>query len=117
MATTNSEILVPAPNNRSLYTGWTTVDTRENADKLATTIIEEKLAVCTQVEGPITSRYRWEGTLECSEEYRITIKFLESHEQRLTTWINAHHPYDNPQWLAIKADVVSAAYLEWAQST
>lgn len=116
MATTNSEFLQPDPANPPLYTGWTTVDSRQTADTLAAAIIEKRLAVCTQVEGPITSRYRWEDKLESAEEYRITIKFLESHKHPLSIWLHTHHPYQTPQWLVVKIDEASPAYLEWARS-
>ena len=54
----------------------TTVTDRRDAEKLATAAIEHHLAVCVQIDGPITSVYRWESRIEHSEEFRLMFKLL-----------------------------------------
>ena len=39
----------------------TTCDDREVLEKLAARLVESKVAACCQIEGPVTSVYRWEG--------------------------------------------------------
>ena len=53
----------------SLVSVTTTLPTREAADALATQLVEEGLAACVQVLGPIESTYRLEGTIERAKEW------------------------------------------------
>jgi periplasmic divalent cation tolerance protein len=104
-------------DNVGLWVGWTTLPTREQAEALARAAVEARLVACAQVEGPIASHYRWEGALERSEEYRVTLKFLEEEEEALATWIGANHPYQTPQWVAVQAKAVGEKYLKWCRDT
>ena len=47
-----------------MFIAWTTVPDRETADRLAGEAVSLSLAVCVQIEGPVTSHYRWQGALE-----------------------------------------------------
>lgn len=89
--------------------GWTTLASLEDARKMAEEMVSGRLAVCVQVE-PITSYYLWNGSLESSEEYRLTVKFLAENTEKLEAWLNEHHPYDVPQWLAVPVDRVASSY-------
>ncbi|MDD5757871.1 MAG: divalent cation tolerance protein CutA [Desulfobulbaceae bacterium] len=96
--------------------GWTTVANVEDAERLAREVVMAHLAVCVQVEGAIRSFYRWDDELTSAKEYRLTIKFLAENTERLEAWINEHHPYEIPEWLAISADRVHPAYKKWAEA-
>lgn len=95
--------------------GWTTVEHRGDAVALARGVIKAGLAACAQVSGPITSVYRWKEAVEETEEFRVTLKFRASIETDLAAWIDEHHPYDTPQWVAVTADAVAEKYLNWAE--
>lgn len=98
-----------------IYVAWTTVTSREEAVKLASGAIAEKLAVCAQIDGPILSVYCWQGKVQQEEEFRITFKLLPQQEKALQEWIEAHHSYDTPQWIVVASEKVSGKYLIWAQ--
>ena len=83
---------------------------------LAREAVEERLASCVQIDGPITSFYRWDGELVSDKEYRLTFKFLAVNAERLEVWLNRNHPYEVPEWLMIKADRTDPAYQKWAES-
>lgn len=100
-----------------MHIGWTTTANFEDAEELASKVIEEKLAACAQVEGPLTSYYYWEDKVEKEHEYRVTFKFLPEVSDKLEKWIKEHHPYDCPQWVAVKSIGVLEEYLEWARGT
>ncbi len=95
--------------------GWTTLASLEDAQKMAGDLVGSKLAVCVQVDGPISSYYLWHGDLENSEEYRLTIKFLVGQTEKLEGWLRENHPYEVPQWLVVPADRVGVAYKLWAE--
>jgi periplasmic divalent cation tolerance protein len=95
---------------------WTTVPTKVIADKLAASAVASKLAVCVQIEGPITSHYLWLAEKKKTEEYRLSFKFLTAQRIALESWIHARHPYQTPEWIVVKADHVAEKYLSWAQA-
>jgi periplasmic divalent cation tolerance protein len=93
---------------------WTTVFTRADADRLAVSAVAQRLAVCVQVEGPITSHYRWEGKVEKSEEHRLCFKVLEDRAKDLEKLVLGSHPYETPEWVVVRAEHVGEKYLSWA---
>ena len=52
----------------------TTTDSRAAAEHIARTLVEQRMAACVQIGGPVTSVYRWQGQVECAEEWTCTIK-------------------------------------------
>ena len=95
---------------------WTTVSKRADADRLAAQAISHRLAACVQVEGPITSHYRWEGQSERAEEFRLCFKFLPRTADALEKLVLAQHPYDLPEWIVVRAEHVAGKYLSWAEA-
>lgn len=98
-----------------MLVGWTTTGTREEAEKLATDAVERRLAACCHVDGPFLSVYRWEGTVQKEQEFRVTFKFLSQKAPALENWLQDNHPYENHQWVAVEAERISQNYLIWAQ--
>jgi len=93
---------------------WTTVADRETADRLASETVSRALAICVQVEGPVTSHYRWNGVQEKTEEFRLMFKVLPERLPPLEAWIHAHHPYETPEWIVVRSEQVGEKYLSWA---
>ena len=96
---------------------WTTTETREQAERLARLAVEEGLAACVQIEGPITSYYRWEGSVEKASEFRLTLKVLRKNTLALKTLVHRNHPYETPQWTVAGLADVGEKYREWAESS
>lgn len=96
--------------------GWTTTETEIQARELADGLIAQRLAACVQIEGPITSVFRWEGKTESATEYRLAIKFLGTRHLEVETYLHNHHPYATPQWIVVRAEHVAEKYLSWAQA-
>ncbi len=96
--------------------GWTTTETAAQAQALADGLIEQHLAACVQIEGPLTSVYRWEGKVEHATEFRLAIKFMGNRHLEVETYLHNHHPYATPQWIVVRAEHVSEKYLSWAQA-
>jgi periplasmic divalent cation tolerance protein len=90
-----------------------TVDTREAADALARGVVEERLAACAQVIGPIRSTFRWEGAVETATEFLLLIKTTDDAFPRLREALLERHPYDVPEILASPVHDGNPAYLDW----
>ena len=52
----------------------TTTEKKEDAQKIARSVVERRLAGCVQIIGPITSTYRWKEAIETAEEWMCIIK-------------------------------------------
>ena len=98
-----------------MFIAWTTVATREDADRLAAEAVARGLAACVQVE-PVVSHYLWEGKQERTEELRLAFKCLPEKLPELEAFVLGAHPYATPEWIALRADRVSEKYLSWAGS-
>ena len=91
----------------------TTVQRREDADRIALALVEARLAACVQVAGPITSTYRWRGKIETAQEWQCwakTRRGLYDDVEQAIRWI---HTYEVPEILALPVLAGSADYLAW----
>jgi periplasmic divalent cation tolerance protein len=95
----------------------TTVPTREVADEIAASLIQQQLAACVQVIGPINSTYRWQGAIETSQEWLCLAKSRRDLYPQLEEAIRRLHPYEVPEILAVPVVAGSAAYLAWLDAS
>jgi periplasmic divalent cation tolerance protein len=98
-----------------ILTVTTTLASAADARALARRILQARLAACVQLEEGLTSFYRWEGK-ECEDaEVRLTIKTRPESEAALRALFAAEHPYDLPQFVAVRA-CGSAEYAAWVRA-
>ncbi|NPA94186.1 MAG: divalent-cation tolerance protein CutA [Thermodesulfobacteria bacterium] len=91
----------------------TTCGNREDAEKLARTLVEKRIAACAQVSGPITSFYWWEGNLEKDQEFQVKFKIPASLYSKAQETIRENHPYELPQIVAVEIDKALPDYESW----
>jgi periplasmic divalent cation tolerance protein len=94
----------------------TTFDAVEEAEALASSAVQARLAACAQSEGPITSVYWWDGAVQRDKEWRVTFKTTAALASRLTEYIVREHSYDVPEVLVTPVIGGHQKYLEWVQS-
>ncbi len=95
----------------------TTVDSREAAERIVSELVENKLAACVQLHGPITSTYWWQGKVEKATEWVITAKTTPELYQKVEETIARLHPYTVPEIIALPIEKIYGPYLEWLLST
>ncbi len=95
---------------------FTTTDSEASAAQIAQALVEQNLAACVQVIGPITSTYRWEDAVETAREWLCLIKTEQARYAAVEVAIIAIHPYAVPEILAVPVTVGSAAYLAWLEA-
>lgn len=91
----------------------TTAGTKEDAQKIAQSLVEKRLAGCVQVVGPITSTYWWEGKIETAGEWLCIIKSRKDLYKELEKAMQQIHPYKVPEIFAVPVVEGSQSYLEW----
>ena len=99
--------------DRSLIAIVTTFASREAAVACGRLLVAGRLAACVQVDGPITSMYRWQEGVETAEEWRCTCKTTPAGQDACVAAILADHPYETPE-LTITPAGATAAYAAWA---
>jgi periplasmic divalent cation tolerance protein len=90
----------------------TTVDSEGLARTLGEKLLEARLAACVQ-EIRISSRYRWEGALQCDAEILLLIKTSTASAAAAMRCVERHHSYEVPEILAIPVTDGLPAYLQW----
>ncbi len=90
----------------------TTCADEAEAERLAQSLLERRLAACVLIE-PVQSRYCWQGQMQCSLEQRLSIKTLARHWRALEAAIVAAHSYEVPMVIASPIVASHAAYAAW----
>lgn len=91
----------------------TTTAAKGDADKLAAAVLEQRLAGCVQVAGPIDSSYWWNQRIDTAREWTCTIKTRRDLYPRLEKLLLELHPYDQPEIIALPIIEISAGYAKW----
>ena len=91
----------------------TTTEKREDATKIAKTIVEKRLAGCVQIVGPVLSIYWWKGSIETVEEWQCLMKSRKDLYEEIEKAVKAVHPYETPEIIAIPIATGSREYLKW----
>jgi periplasmic divalent cation tolerance protein len=93
----------------------TTMPDDPRADELARTLVDEKLAACVNVHGPMTSTYRWKGAVERDAERQLVIKTARGRVAELEARLRQLHPYELPEFIVIDTARASDAYGGWVR--
>jgi periplasmic divalent cation tolerance protein len=93
----------------------TTVAHRDEAERIGRTLVEERLAACVQISGPIASTYRWRGNIETAEEWQCAAKSRRDLFERIEQTIRRLHSYETPEIIATPISAGSEAYLAWLE--
>lgn len=91
----------------------TTTDSAGEARALAAGAVEARLAACAQIDGPVTSVYRWEGAVATDQEWRVLYKTTAARYPELAAYLAGAHSYDTPEIIATPVTHGSDAYLSW----
>ncbi|HZS53696.1 MAG TPA: divalent-cation tolerance protein CutA [Bryobacteraceae bacterium] len=94
-----------------------TCASRDEAERIANALVNDRLAACVQLLPPIQSIYRWQGAVERAEEILILIKSTSAQFPRLEQRIMELHSYETPEIIAIPVVAGAAKYLAWLRET
>jgi periplasmic divalent cation tolerance protein len=90
----------------------TTVGARADAQRLARTLVERRLAACAQVEA-IESVYAWQGRIEQEPELRVVFKTTAARRAEAIAALAELHPHDVPEIHAEPLADVHPPYAAW----
>ena len=85
----------------------------EEAERIGREMVEERLAACVNILGPIRSIYRWKGKIETADEVAAIFKTSDERAGDLIARIAELHSYDVPCVAVWPIDKILGAYAAW----
>ena len=92
---------------------FVTTDSAANAEYLAETLVQEKLAACVNVLPGIVSIYSWKDAVQRDSEVLMLVKTRRPLLEKLIARLQALHSYDVPEIIALPIVAGSESYLRW----
>ncbi|HEX5337297.1 MAG TPA: divalent-cation tolerance protein CutA [Gallionella sp.] len=88
----------------------------ESAARLATQLVEARVAACVNQLAPCHSTYRWQDKIETATEVPLLIKTTRAAYAQVERLIRQQHPYELPEIIAVPVTAGLPAYLDWVGS-
>lgn len=92
-----------------------TVPDEQVGATLARALVGEGLAACVNVVPGLRSIYRWKGEVCDDPELLLVIKTVRGRMEALSQRVEALHPYDTPELIAIPVQAGLEAYVGWVR--
>ena len=90
-----------------------TAGSKEEASRIAHALVDEQLAACVNIVGPIDSVYRWQGKVESAPEVLLLVKTVAVKSTTVIARIRELHSYDLPEAIELDIEGGSPEYLKW----
>lgn len=95
---------------------YITTGSDEEATRIASAMVEERLAACANVLPPIRSVYQWQGKIEQDQEIALILKTRAELVDKVTERVKELHSYDCPCVIALPIDGGNPAFLDWIKA-
>ncbi|MSP21059.1 MAG: divalent-cation tolerance protein CutA [Alphaproteobacteria bacterium] len=95
---------------------YLTAATQAEAEKISRTLVEERLAACANVLGPIRSFYWWQGQVQDEGEVAFLLKTSADLVDRVVARVKELHSYSVPCVVSWPIDAGNPDYLAWVES-
>jgi periplasmic divalent cation tolerance protein len=89
----------------------------DEAERIGRAVIDERLAACINILGPVRSIYRWKGAVETANEVAAIFKTSNERAGALITRIGALHSYDVPCIVTWPISKFLGAYADWLEES
>lgn len=93
----------------------TTTATVSDAEAVAKTLVDEKLAACVIFQPGTQSYCVWDGKAQLSAEVTVLIKTTTAKVAAIETRFKTLHPYETPVLIALPISHVGTAYGAWVR--
>lgn len=92
-----------------------TASSLEEAQKIATVLLNKRKAACINIMPQVQSSYWWQGKIDKAEESLLIIKTMASAIQDVIELVKANHSYTVPEIIALPIIAGNPDYLEWIE--
>jgi len=92
---------------------FVTASSEEEAEKIASLLLEKRKAACVNVIPRVSSRFWWQGRLDSAQESLLIIKTRAALVPELTDIVKKAHSYSVPEIVALPVVAGNKDYLDW----
>jgi periplasmic divalent cation tolerance protein len=92
---------------------YITASNKQEALKIGSALVKERIAACANVVGSIRSIYWWKGKIEKGAEAVLIAKTKQSLVKKAIAFIRNMHSYDCPCVVALPIVDGNPAFLKW----
>jgi len=94
---------------------YVTCASEEEAVKIGTALVEERLCACANVLGRMTSIFQWEGKVQNAQEVALILKSRAGLADAVTARVKELHSYSVPCVVALPIEGGNPAFLKWIE--
>ncbi len=87
----------------------------KEGEKIASTLIKERLAACVNLIGAVKSTFRWKGRVSTEEEILLIAKTKDVRFEKLKKRVAELHSYEVPEIVALPILAGFEKYLSWIE--
>jgi len=87
----------------------------DHAERIARTVLEERLVACVNVVSGVKSLYWWKDTIQDDTESMLVIKTPAQCYAKLEQRLHEIHPYSVPEVLSLDVIDGSRSYISWVK--
>ena len=91
----------------------TTADSERLSLKIASALVERRLAACVNIVKSVRSVYRWKDKIHDDEEFVLLIKTVRPAFEQVRSAIRELHSYELPDIVALPIEQGDEQVLEW----
>ena len=94
-----------------------TAGSQDEANRIARTLVEERLAACVNVIPAVQSVFFWDGKVCEESEFLLVAKSIRSLQKKLEERVKQLHSYQVPEVIVVPIAAGSKDYLEWVEKS
>jgi len=95
---------------------YVTTASKDEAEKIAETVVAERLAACANILDGVTSVFHWEGKLCRENETVLILKTVGERTEALIARIKELHSYECPCIVVLPIEGGNPGFLSWVQN-
>lgn len=92
---------------------FVTVGRPDEAERIASALVEEKVAACCNLLPAVQSVYRWKGKICRDAETMMIIKTRRANFEKLRARVKELHSYEVPEIIALPIVEGHMPYMDW----
>ena len=91
-----------------------TAPNQQAGEQIANTVLEKKFVACVNFITPVVSFFSWQGEIDQDDEVLLILKSrADLFESKFFPAVEAIHPYEVPEIIALPIVMGSENYLNW----
>ena len=96
---------------------YVTAPSTDIAQRIATSLVEKRLAACVNLMPGVTSIYRWEGNVQQDTEVLLMAKTQTHLMAQCIAEVTSLHPYSVPEVISVPMGMGHMDYLKWVKES